>query len=286
MGNILNMLLVGALSAGAAAALVYEYHPVRAVQAECKDERSRVTAEVMGLRRASLQYDQNLASCDALVVEADGRLTECLAAESAVQSYDPFGSFPVSRTTDGSDAPLHSLLEKVVRGQYLGLVDAEPVEGRDALPGGLAYTLKLATQDFDGKNNFEKRVFEYDRSVGRFAVTFIQQTGTTAERAPLVRGYTFHGSGDQLTWEQVTDIDVYDGNNSTWEIPNGVLPATNPAVAATYQPLFEELLGKVEELADTKLRKGITPPAMISAPGRSEERRVGKECRSRWSPYH
>src|SRR3989449_9978700 len=25
---------------------------------------------------------------------------------------------------------------------------------------------------------------------------------------------------------------------------------------------------------------------LLSAPGRSEERRVGKECRSRWSPYH
>ena len=24
----------------------------------------------------------------------------------------------------------------------------------------------------------------------------------------------------------------------------------------------------------------------LSAAGRSEERRVGKECRSRWSPYH
>ena len=24
----------------------------------------------------------------------------------------------------------------------------------------------------------------------------------------------------------------------------------------------------------------------IEAAGRSEERRVGKECRSRWSPYH
>ena len=24
----------------------------------------------------------------------------------------------------------------------------------------------------------------------------------------------------------------------------------------------------------------------LGAPGRSEERRVGKECRSRWSPYH
>ena len=26
--------------------------------------------------------------------------------------------------------------------------------------------------------------------------------------------------------------------------------------------------------------------AQASAPARSEERRVGKECRSRWSPYH
>ena len=25
---------------------------------------------------------------------------------------------------------------------------------------------------------------------------------------------------------------------------------------------------------------------VIDAEGRSEERRVGKECRSRWSPYH
>src|SRR3712207_8298872 len=29
------------------------------------------------------------------------------------------------------------------------------------------------------------------------------------------------------------------------------------------------------------------PPAVRRVPaGRSEERRVGKECRSRWSPYH
>ena len=26
--------------------------------------------------------------------------------------------------------------------------------------------------------------------------------------------------------------------------------------------------------------------ALATTPGRSEERRVGKECRSRWSPYH
>jgi len=32
--------------------------------------------------------------------------------------------------------------------------------------------------------------------------------------------------------------------------------------------------------------KGVETPTRISGPDRSEERRVGKECRSRWSPYH
>ena len=32
--------------------------------------------------------------------------------------------------------------------------------------------------------------------------------------------------------------------------------------------------------------KGIQTTAIKRADGRSEERRVGKECRSRWSPYH
>src|SRR2546427_13145945 len=34
------------------------------------------------------------------------------------------------------------------------------------------------------------------------------------------------------------------------------------------------------------LRPGCSPLTMVSWRGRSEERRVGKECRSRWSPYH
>ena len=38
-----------------------------------------------------------------------------------------------------------------------------------------------------------------------------------------------------------------------------------------------ELTRKVNETLVPKLNK---------LPGRSEERRVGKECRSRWSPYH
>ncbi len=35
-------------------------------------------------------------------------------------------------------------------------------------------------------------------------------------------------------------------------------------------------------------RMANDPSQVIGSPGmgRSEERRVGKECRSRWSPYH
>ena len=45
-------------------------------------------------------------------------------------------------------------------------------------------------------------------------------------------------------------------------------------------------------LTDTELREIVPwiPPRTVSrlevAAARSEERRVGKECRSRWSPYH
>src|SRR3712207_1257065 len=37
---------------------------------------------------------------------------------------------------------------------------------------------------------------------------------------------------------------------------------------------------------DDRPWQGSTPPAVVYLYARSEERRVGKECRSRWSPYH
>ena len=36
----------------------------------------------------------------------------------------------------------------------------------------------------------------------------------------------------------------------------------------------------------TYLTKNIKLNIPLISSGRSEERRVGKECRSRWSPYH
>ena len=38
--------------------------------------------------------------------------------------------------------------------------------------------------------------------------------------------------------------------------------------------------------SELRLRRVTAPLFVLKGMGRSEERRVGKECRSRWSPYH
>ena len=52
------------------------------------------------------------------------------------------------------------------------------------------------------------------------------------------------------------------------------------------EPIFLNDL-KIEELSENAVRQSVK---RLVANGflerRSEERRVGKECRSRWSPYH
>ena len=60
--------------------------------------------------------------------------------------------------------------------------------------------------------------------------------------------------------------------------------------------ILEEEKAQQQERVRTEIRRQITvswdsggseeaPPKVAPTP-RSEERRVGKECRSRWSPYH
>ena len=56
--------------------------------------------------------------------------------------------------------------------------------------------------------------------------------------------------------------------------------------------LFNTLIVKAEreiKYVDSEIRNGIIYSKNEKIPynaERSEERRVGKECRSRWSPYH
>ena len=49
---------------------------------------------------------------------------------------------------------------------------------------------------------------------------------------------------------------------------------------------FDKLLRKLEqEIPDSSWSADLEAGSDFKE-GRSEERRVGKECRSRWSPYH
>ena len=64
-----------------------------------------------------------------------------------------------------------------------------------------------------------------------------------------------------------------DSNPTTME----VVTQTNAVKSPTDSPATTKLVYTVEEIARM---------LAISLRSRSEERRVGKECRSRWSPYH
>jgi len=41
-----------------------------------------------------------------------------------------------------------------------------------------------------------------------------------------------------------------------------------------------------EFMKELKIRQRLEEEGIFPLSDRSEERRVGKECRSRWSPYH
>ena len=53
------------------------------------------------------------------------------------------------------------------------------------------------------------------------------------------------------------------------------------------EEIFHTLCGGAVHAHQTELAHGfLTTPSGCRVGVRSEERRVGKECRSRWSPYH
>src|SRR3712207_6972560 len=63
--------------------------------------------------------------------------------------------------------------------------------------------------------------------------------------------------------------------------PQGRLPPAGTRQRPDADPVPAELLQAAQGRREADL---LRPEPLL--PGRSEERRVGKECRSRWSPYH
>ena len=62
--------------------------------------------------------------------------------------------------------------------------------------------------------------------------------------------------------------------------------AINDIQPGRYQARVQMDDEALQELADSIKAQGVIQPVIVREQLRSEERRVGKECRSRWSPYH
>ena len=62
---------------------------------------------------------------------------------------------------------------------------------------------------------------------------------------------------------------------SNYSLPNSQ-PITPPATAKRTPKVIAPVITPVKSVN----------PVVVENISRSEERRVGKECRSRWSPYH
>src|SRR5258706_5447298 len=64
--------------------------------------------------------------------------------------------------------------------------------------------------------------------------------------------------------------------------PRHHLAGRKPLILAAHRSQLRALLAKKSDLTLKELRLAMELKCSL----RSEERRVGKECRSRWSPYH
>ena len=94
---------------------------------------------------------------------------------------------------------------------------------------------------------------------------------------------------DEEGFAHLVETFRYAVGKTSVEVVQGGTEEGEEAEAAARRELKEELGIEAEEWTDLGLVDAITSqvysPARIFL-ARSEERRVGKECRSRWSPYH
>src|ERR1039458_615467 len=125
----------------------------------------------------------------------------------------------------------------------------------------------------------EIRVFADEAAVATEAASFI---AGEARAAVAARGrFIMAVSGGHTPWQMLRALA---GEDVPWksvyvaQVDERVAPAGDPDRNLTH--LRESLL------AHAPLPPENVCAMAVDSPDRSEERRVGKECRSRWSPYH
>src|SRR5687767_3494010 len=92
------------------------------------------------------------------------------------------------------------------------------------------------------------------------------------------------GGNANITVRFVLERDLDDAANNVREKVAGAMRAVPPEVLP---PVIQKADPDADSIMTIVLAsKQMTVRALTEVADRSEERRVGKECRSRWSPYH
>src|SRR5260370_37637824 len=95
-------------------------------------------------------------------------------------------------------------------------------------------------------------------------------------------GYNISRFDDFDNWSRRTNFNARFGVDFTSNLNvDASMRYVNRVTSIDVQPFFGPFVGFA---VPSTLACSSTPGLCL--PGRSEERRVGKECRSRWSPYH
>ena len=143
----------------------------------------------------------------------------------------------------------------------------------------------------------------YEQSSGIFGATKLDFRGGTTMRLPEIAHSKLiavqDATGEYLVWwtqvnTSVSVLDISSGAHSVRQLTGQ--GALGDVLLSSSEPLtFYSLTKPAGQMAivklvfndslQTNLRESIAIEKR-SELKRSEERRVGKECRSRWSPYH
>ena len=183
-------------------------------------------------------------------------------------------------------AAMYLALDGVPR--YQGMPVAAVPLNREYLAWQFAVNLK----DYRDSDN-DPTIIPWPRQPGRFIFGVEKQPFFTEAYAALTAGADPNGADDK--WYFAFELYVPPG----WNIPTDNLYFRAPP-DTTLIPIniFQHLISG-QNLSAPGMDGGPADVALVSLPDkdhgryfvfaddpRSEERRVGKECRSRWSPYH
>src|SRR5256886_7499813 len=119
-------------------------------------------------------------------------------------------------------------------------------------------------------------------SPGAVAGAFVHERHATNTKLPRLAGWFGNDPNTRFRLHlepEFIPVPSADG----WQISNPPIFSMAPLRAAL--AIFDEA-GGMERLRAKSIKLTSYLEFLIKQNARSEERRVGKECRSRWSPYH